>query len=93
MAKQLLEALSGVGDIYSGKLLLRADVPYDLSLWSDSPADVTLEGILAIAGMPEATVLAGSEDLILTLQDGRRFAFALTGTSGRIVGRPGIQPA
>jgi hypothetical protein len=44
-------------------------------------------GHIDITGIAEAVVLAGPRALTLTLEDGRRLAFELTGTGGGIVGR------
>jgi hypothetical protein len=97
MAKRVLESLVGVGEIYAGDLLLRR-TPYDIELWTDAPADgsgddnvVNVDGHIDITGIGEAVVLAGSTELTLQLQDGRKLAVALTGTGGSIVGR-GVQP-
>lgn len=102
MARRLIEALTGVGDIYAGEMLLRAGAAYHLSLWShdgeaqtkdDLPVAVTIDGNVSITGIAEAVVLAGPENLTLRRQDGRRLAFSLTSTGGEIVGRGGLQPA
>jgi len=103
MATHLIETLRGVGDIYSGDVLLRAGAAYQLSLWSDNNESrdshdphgaVTIDGNVAITGIGEAVVLLGpGGDLTLRLQDGRRLAFSLTSTTGHIVGRGGLQPA
>jgi hypothetical protein len=88
--------MRGVGAIHAGELLLRTTT-YELSLWSDddqprAPGDVvtsiaTVDGHIDIAGIAEAVVLAGPGTLTLTLEDGRRLAFQLTGSGGGIVGR------
>jgi hypothetical protein len=102
MARRFIEALTGVGDIYAGDILLRAGATYHLSLWSDDdgaqrnsdpPIAVTIEGNVSITGIAEAVVLAGPDNLTLKLQDGRRLAFLLKNTGGEIVGRSGLQPA
>jgi hypothetical protein len=99
MARRLLQALTGVGDIYTGERLLR-QTPYQLSVWArhDTPGEDDdrnaigeIEGHIEIAGMGEAVVLAGAESLTLKLQDGRRLPFALLDTGGRIVGRHGFE--
>ncbi len=99
MARRLLQALSGVGGIYAGDHLLRT-TSYQLSVWAkhDSPGEEDdrhevggIDGQIEIAGMPEAIVLASADALTLRLQDGRRLAFSITGTSGRILGRGGLQ--
>jgi hypothetical protein len=96
MARRVVEALSGVGGVYAGDLLLRT-TPYELNLWVDEDgsetATVSIDGHIDIAGMGEAIVLAGPQPLTLRLQDGRTLAFSLTGTGGGIVGRGGLQPA
>jgi hypothetical protein len=95
MPKFLLESLNGVGTIHAGDLMLRTTT-YQLSLWSDghpqapgntSDAVASIDGHIDISGIAEAVVLAGPRTLTLTLEDGRRLAFELTGTGGRIVGR------
>lgn len=94
MARRVIEALSGVGDIYAGDVLLRAAVPYRLSRWSDAtPAGDSaaekpaIDGHIDITGIAEAVVLAGPGVLTLRLDDHRRLPFALTGTGGEIVAR------
>jgi hypothetical protein len=95
IAKRLLETLTGVGPIHAGDVPLRT-ARYELSLWSDDrqPAPeedlegaASVEGHIDITGIAEAVVLAGPGSLTLTLEDGRRLAFELTGTGGAIVGR------
>jgi hypothetical protein len=93
MARFLLESLSGVGAVHAGEVLLRTTT-YELSVWSDNPpaaphpqAVATIDGHIDITGIAEAVVLAGPGTLTLTLQDGRRLAFELTGTGGGIAGR------
>lgn len=99
MARRLLQALTGVGDILSGERLLR-QTPYQLSVWAqhDTPGEDDdrhaigeIEGHIEIAGMGEAVVLAGADSLVLKLQDGRRLPFAILDTGGRIVGRSGFE--
>ena len=88
MARRLIEELSGAGDIYSGDVLLRAGVPYQLSVWSDDvqpPPAVTIEGAVGITGIAEAVVLTGPDKLTLKLPDGRSVALKLTSTGGRFV--------
>jgi hypothetical protein len=101
MARRLLQALTGVGDIYSGDRMLR-HTPYRLSVWArhdlpgeddDRHAIGEIDGHIEIAGMGEAVVLAGAESLVLKLEDGRRMPFAILDTGGRIVGRNGFEPA
>ena len=95
IAKRLLETLTGVGPIHAGDVPLRT-ARYELSLWSDDrqpapeedlEAAASVEGHIGITGIAEAVVLAGPGSLTLTLEDGRRLAFELTGTGGAIVGR------
>ena len=100
MARRLLESLSGVGTVYSGDTLLRT-TPYQVFLWVDddaakqpsASAPVSIEGHIDITGIAEAVVLAGPDALTLRLQDGRRLRFTLTGTSGRILGKGGLEIA
>ena len=96
MPRHLLESIRGVGTIYAGEVLLRTTT-YDLSLWSDDDQPrpegevvtsiARVDGHIEIGGIAEAVVLAGPGTLTLTLEDGRRLAFELTGTGGGIVGR------
>ena len=94
MTKRLLETLSGVGAIHAGEVLLRRTA-YEVTVWadetppaSDDPKTVArIEGHIDITGIAEAVVLAGPATLTLTLEDGRRLAFQLTGSGGGIVGR------
>lgn len=101
MARRLLQALTGIGNVYTGDRMLR-QTSYQLSIWAkhDTPAEGdnrqevgAIEGHIAIGGMGEAVVLAGAEALTLELQDGRRLPFALLDTGGRIVGRGALEPA
>lgn len=100
MPRHLLGELTGVGDVYAGEHLLRSTA-YRLSLWADAeapaPADdptpAAIDGFIDIEGIGEAIVLAGPGTLTLRLEDGRRLAFTLVGTEGRIVGRGGLQKA
>lgn len=101
MAKRLVESLNGVGAMYAGDTLLRS-VPYKLSLWSEGdpsatdarPGPVTsIDGHIDITGIAEAVVLAGPENLILQLEDGRRLRVQLTSSAGGIVARGGFEPA
>ena len=86
--------MTGIGVIHAGAVLLRTTT-YDLSLWSDdqhpAPEDdlatASIDGHIDITGIAEALVLAGPDTLTLTLEDGRRLAFELTGSGGGIVGR------
>lgn len=96
MPRHLLESMRGVGAIHAGDVLLRTTA-YELSIWSedDQPRPegeavtsiARVEGHIEIGGIAEAVVLAGPGTLTLTLEDGRRLAFELTGTGGGIVGR------
>jgi hypothetical protein len=95
MTRRLIESLSGVGAIHAGDVPLR-QTSYELSVWSDDPPDAAdknpeavgrIDGHIDITGIGEAVVLAGPGTLTLTLEDGRRLAFQLTGTGGGIVGR------
>lgn len=100
MARRVLESLRGVGEIYAKDFLLR-QTHYEIFLWVDngtgdappSAPSVNIDGHIDIAGMGEAVVLVGAEDLTLKLEDGRRLSFVLTATVGSIVGRGGLQPA
>ena len=87
--------MAGVGAIHAGDVPLRT-ARYELSLWSDdrqpAPAEdleavASRDGHIDVTGLAEAVVLAGPGTLTLTLEDGRRLAFELTGTGGAIVGR------
>jgi hypothetical protein len=88
--------MRGVGAIHADDVMLRTTA-YELSLWSidDLPraADEAVqsvahvEGHIDITGIAEAVVLAGPGMLTLTLEDGRRLVFELTGSGGGIVGR------
>jgi hypothetical protein len=95
MTKRLVETLSGVGAIHAGELLLRRTA-YEVKVWADEPPPASgedpktiarIEGHIDIKGIAEAVVLAGPGTLTLTLEDGRRLAFQLTGSGGGIVGR------
>ena len=100
MSRQLVEELRGIGQIYSGKELLRT-TRYELSVWreADVPADagapenVVIEGHIDITGIAEAVVLAGPETLTLILEDGRAFPFTLTSSVGSVIGRSGFRSA
>ena len=95
MTKRLLETLRGVGAIHADEVLLRRTA-YEVKVWSDETPSVSsddsktaarIEGHIDITGIAEAVVLAGPGTLTLTLEDGRRLAFQLTGSGGGIVGR------
>ena len=94
MARRLVDSVSGIGSVHAGDLMLRS-IGYSLSFWvNDDPpaqADVTrpmmtVEGHIDVAGIGEAAVLAGPDELTLTLEDGRRITFRLKSTFGDIVG-------
>lgn len=96
MPRRVIESLVGDGDVYAGDVLLRR-THYDLALWiddADGDRAVHVDGHIDIAGIGEALVLAGPDQLLLQLQDGRRLPFRLTGTGGSIVDRGalGIRP-
>ena len=91
MTRRLLGSLRGVGAVHAGDLLLRTTA-YDLSLWTDDPAEhgdsaSSIDGHIDITGIQEAVVLAGPGMLTLTIEDGRRMAFQLTSSAGAISGR------
>ena len=92
MSKRLVESLKGVGQIYAGGQLLRT-TPYDLKVWQDDGPEkpVYIEGHIDVTGLGEAVVLAGPDVLTLRLEDGRRLAFALTASTGHIVGRGDLE--
>jgi hypothetical protein len=98
MAKRLLESLNGVGAIHGDDVLLRT-AAYTLSLWSDdtptapgeTPKVVAIDGHIDITGIAEAVVMAGPDQLTLTLEDGRRLTFQLTSSSGSIVGHDWVR--
>jgi hypothetical protein len=93
MAKRTVETFVGVGALRGGDVLLR-DVPYRLTRWIDDeplPPPGTprtaIDGTIDIAGIGEATVLAGVDDLTLWLEDGRGLRIRLTSTTGHVIGR------
>jgi hypothetical protein len=97
MSKRLIEELSGIGEIRTGDIVLRSTA-YRLAVWADEGPDgsadhgpVTIDGHIDIDGIAEAVVLTGPDSLALALEDGRRLAFSVTDTGGRIVGRGGLQ--
>jgi hypothetical protein len=97
MAKQMIEVLEGVGEIYAGDRLLRSTT-YHLEVSSEltPPAttdSIVVEGRIDINGMPEAVVLAGVDSLTLRLEDGRTVPFTLGSTLGRIRIHGGLPPA
>ena len=62
MSRRLLGSLRGVGAVHAGDLLLRTTA-YDLSLWTDDPAEhgdsaSSIDGHIDITGIQEAVVLA-----------------------------------
>jgi hypothetical protein len=94
MPARLVESLRGVGAIHAGDRLLRV-TRYDLSVWSDdktsesgttTTAGTRIDGHIEITGIGEAVVLAGADMLTLTVEDGRRLTFQLSGSSGGIAG-------
>jgi hypothetical protein len=91
MAKRTVETLVGVGALRGGDVLLR-EVPYRLTRWVDDAVPVAgqheeLDGNIDITGIAEATVLAGVDDLVLWLEDGRGIAITLTSSTGHVVAR------
>ena len=94
MTRRLLDSVRGVGAVHAGDLLLRTTT-YELFIWSggtSAPGEAAsdlpnIDGHIDITGIAEAVVLAGPGTLTLTLEDGRRLAFQLTGSGGGIVGR------
>ncbi|MGQ0733832.1 MAG: hypothetical protein ACT4QD_09275 [Acidobacteriota bacterium] len=99
MSRELIEELRGVGRVYAAGVLLRT-TSYHLSVWHDksgtdgrATTPRHIDGHIDITGMAEAIVLAGPEELVLEIADGRRLSFAMTGTGGAIVGRGDLQPA
>ena len=96
MAERMIEIVTGVGDVYAGDQLLR-QVTYRLEISSSlaaSPgggAPTSIEGSIDITGMGEAVVLAGAQQLTLRIEDGRRLAFRLTSSAGRIQVQGGFQ--
>jgi len=93
MSRRVVESLSGVGEIYSGGMLLRS-TPYRLSVFREVDGDdLKVDGHIDITGIGEAVVLAGAPILTLRLSDGRQLQFRLTDTGGTICGTSGIQPA
>jgi hypothetical protein len=95
MAKRLLDTVTGIGSVRAGEHTLRA-TRYRLSFWvnDDLPAQrteaksaPTVEGRIDITGIGEAAVLAGVDNLTLTLADGREVVFRINSTAGDIVGR------
>ncbi len=91
MPRQVLETLTGVGEVHVDDVLLRR-TRYDLALWTDGPdGPVQIDGHIDITGIGEAVVLAGPDQLTLRLQDGRRLPFRLTNSGGEIVGRGALE--
>ena len=90
MAKRLLESLRGTGTVHAGDRPIRT-TSYELSVWSDDGPDPEavsgIDGHIDITGIGEAAVLAGSDILILTIEDGRRLAFQLTSSVGGLVSK------
>ena len=100
MARRIVEALEGIGEIHAGGELLRR-AAYHLEVSIDdsgtrNPAgapEPIVEGTIDVSGMAEALVLAGPQELSLKLQDGRQLAFSLASTSGRIEAHGGLEPS
>jgi hypothetical protein len=90
MARRVIESLKGVGAVYASDALLRR-TSYELEVWTDDGTTEHIEGHIDVTGLGEAVVLAGPDVLTLHLQDGRRLPFTLTGSTGHIVGRGGLQ--
>lgn len=97
MARVDLERLSGEGTLHAADHLLRR-TRYELTRWSISGADTGSEGApridgrIDISGIAEAVVLAGPDQLVLTLEDGRRLAVQLTASDGAVVARAWLPP-
>lgn len=94
MTRKLVQTLSGSGVIFAGDQSLRT-THYHLEVFSElapnaSPA-IVIEGNVDIAGIAEAVVLAGPGVLTLQIEDGRRVAFTLTSTAGRIHALSGLE--
>jgi predicted ester cyclase len=88
MAEQIVELARGNGSLHGGGVRLR-EVPYRLFRRMDRPvtpeaggSSGPIEGSLDIAGIAEATVLAGVDDLVLQCEDGQQIAIALTSSGG-----------
>lgn len=97
MARRVVESLTGVGEIYAGKVLLRSTA-YELTVFQDdaplaAAGALNIDGHIDITGIAEAVVLTGPQDLTLRLEDGRQLQFALTDTGGHITGKTGPLPA
>jgi hypothetical protein len=91
MSRRVVEALSGVGEIYAGGVLLRS-TPYRLSVFQEADGgELKIDGHIDITGIGEAVVLAGAPILTLRLTDGRQLQFRLTDTGGAILGTSEIQ--
>lgn len=98
MAGRMLEVLTGVGDVYAGDQLLRRttyhlEVSSALASTPGGGAPTAIEGSIDITGMGEAVVLAGAQQLTLRIEDGRRLAFRLLSSAGRIRVEGGLQPS
>lgn len=95
MARRVVESLTGVGEIYAGKVLLRSTA-YELTVFQDDDlapdGGVNIDGHIDITGIAEAIVLTGPQELTLRLEDGRQLQFALTDTGGHIIAKTGPQP-
>jgi uncharacterized protein (TIGR02246 family) len=97
MSSRVVTVSEGLARLFGGEVLLR-EVLYrltrtvdDTSMVRPSEAVGPLEGMVDVGEMAEAVVLAGVEDLVLELDDGRRITIALTSTSGRFQVR-GVGP-
>ena len=91
MSKRIVETLKGVGNVYAGSELLRT-TPYELEVSQpEGEKSLHVEGHIDVSGLGEAVVLTGADVLTLQLEDGRRLAFTLTASTGRIVGRGGLE--
>jgi hypothetical protein len=94
MASRDVERAAGIGSVCADDRLLRM-MRYDLSISvgdaqdgeGENSSKILVDGTIDVADIGEATVLSGPRQLVLHLEDGRRVAFALTSTSGRVRGR------
>lgn len=95
VASSVIDVARGTGTLLAGRTVLR-QVPYRLFRAGGDAAAASrmpgpIEGTVDITGIGEAAVLAGVEDLVLMLEDGRRLAVALTSSAGHILIR-GLAP-
>ena len=90
MAAEMIETGRGVGALRGGELHLR-DLSYRLVRRTgggvSSGGTERLEGYVEIEGLAEAAVLAGVDDLLLELQDGRLVPITLTSSAGHFLER------